>query len=529
MAQENVFLLSGRPRCGKTYAGRYIASGCQLLGYEIKEPSDVGEASRFLMDSKDRCALSTTLSAPTIRRRNQTGYSTISRARARGLLGRLGPRARLIVPQNQDRLYQTFRQNQLSECALGVHRWFDLRTPSNEFLAAAWESIATQRVPTDVLVSLSAALRYGSVVLELGCLRHLAFNIDRPSSPDPSMADLVAKAREDAGDLGRSLANGSPEMEELLMALAACSNDDAPLLVSDLAFMLHRQGGDLPGKEQNLARIQKKPDAFPKYATTHKLRTTTKRCLDQIERRGFIASTGNALAFTHPYYRSAAETALQNPTSSGGERILALISGGLFCLTPRTSRATARNLIWLNTILGDALKPQLIKCAIEGMKSIFPGTRDLCFRFLVYNFEELAREQQRKLADWAREMVNTSFEHVEWNNGEAWLTAPSVRSKRALKAAESIAPLEALTALDEKAAVAPLPEQAYSLLRFLETAPHKMSIQAALRFLSYDEAMVRARAARIWLSKARGEDQEVLARLSEDLLPGVAVAALQGP
>jgi hypothetical protein len=524
LAQERVLLLSGRPRCGKTYAARYIAGGYQLLGYEIKETSDVGEASRFLLDSEDRlCIVNDPLGTNHPAQEPNRVLDDL-----RGLIGRLGSRARLIVPQNQDRLYETFRQNQLSECGLGVHKWFDLSTPSHEFLAVAWESIATQRVPTHVLAGLSAVLRDGSVVLELGCLRHLAFNIDRLSSPDPSVADLVAKAREDASDLGRSLANESPEIEELLMALAACSNGDTPLLVSDLAFMLQRQGGDLPGKKQNLARLQKRPNAFPKYATNYKLKATTKRCLDQMERRGFIASTGSALAFTHPYYRSAAETALRNPTSSGGERILVLIKGGLFCLTPCTSRGTARNLIWLNTILGDALKPQIVKCAIGGVKSIFPGTRDLCFRFLVFNFEQLTREQQGKLTDWAREMVNTSFEHVEWNKGEAWLTAPSVRSKRALKAAESIAPLEALAALDEQAAVTPLPEQAYSLLRFLETAPQKMSMRAALRFLSYDDAMIRARAARIWLSRTRTEDQEVLGRLSEDLLPGVAVAALQG-
>ena len=524
MVKQNVLLLSGRPRCGKTYAARYIGSGYQLLGYEVKETSEIGEASRFLLDPKDRlCIINDPLGA---------NHPAPGPNRAlddlKGLLGRLGPHARLIVSQNQDRLYEVCRQNQLSECDVGVHKWFDLSTPSHEFLADAWESIAAQRVPRDVKARLSAVLRDGSVALELGCLRHLAFNIDRLASPDPSVADLIAKAREDAGDMGQALANESPEMEDLLMALAACSNDDAPLLVSDLAFVLQRHAGDLPGKKQKLARMRKEADAFPKYATTYKLKATTRRCLDQIERRGFISSAGNALAFTHPYYRSAAETALRRPTSSGGIRALALIRGGLFCLTPRTSRATARNLISLNTVLGDAVKAGIVKCAIGGLRSIFPGTRDLCFKFLVLNFEQLTRQQQGELARWARDMVNTSFSHVEWNKGEAWLTPRSVQSKPALTAAESIAPLDALAALDKKEAVTPLPEQAYTLLRFLETAPQNMSTRAVLRFFTYDEAMIRARAARIWLSKPREKDQEVLARLAEDVLPGVAVAALQG-
>jgi Family of unknown function (DUF5996) len=332
----------------------------------------------------------------------------------------------------------------------------------------------------------------------------------------------------DAGDLGRALANESPEMEELLMALAASSNDGAPVLVSDLAFVLHRHAGDLPGKKQDLAKLRNKPDDFPEYATVYKLKATTRRCLDQIERRGFISSAGNELAFTHPYYRSAAETALRRPTSSGGMRALALIRGGLFCLTPRTSRATARNLIWLNTVLGERVRAGIVKCAIGGLRSIFPGTRDLCFKFLVFNFEQLTREQQGELAGWARGMVNTSFSHVEWNKGEAWLTPRSVQSRPALKAAESIAPIDVLAALEKKEAVAPLPEQAYTLLRFLETAPQNMSARAALRFFTYDESTIRARAARIWLSNPRENDQEVLARLAEDVLPGVAVAALQG-
>jgi hypothetical protein len=217
--------------------------------------------------------------------------------------------------------------------------------------------------------------------------------------------------------------------------------------------VLQRHAGDLPGKKQDLAKVRKEVDAFPKYARAYKLKAATSRCLDQIERRGLISSAGNALAFTHPYYRSAAETAFRLPTSSGGVRALALIRRGLFCLTPRTSRATARNLIWLNTVLGERVRSGLVKRAIGGLRSIFPGTRDLCFKFLVFNFDQLTREQQGKLAGWAREMVNTSFSHVEWNKGEAWLTPRSVQPRPALKTAESIAPIDALAALEEKEAV----------------------------------------------------------------------------
>jgi hypothetical protein len=317
-------------------------------------------------------------------------------------------------------------------------------------------------------------------------------------------------------------------MEGLLMALAACSDDDAPLNVSDLAFVLRRHTGDLPGKIRDMTRFPRESAPFPKYLTAYKPTEKTRRCLDQMERRGFIFSVGKALGFTHPYYRSAAETALRRPTSSGGIQALALIRGGLFCLTPRTSRATARNLITLNSVLGDALRAQIVECAIEGLNSIFPGTRDLCFKFLVFNFEQLTREQQDELADWARIMANTSFGHVEWKEGEAWLTSSAGQSKPALKAAESIASLDAVAALDDKEAATPLPEEAYKLLRYFETAPQSMSARAALRFFAYDEAMIRARAARIWLSEPRKKDQEVLARISEDVLPGVAVAALQG-
>jgi hypothetical protein len=57
-------------------------------------------------------------------------------------------------------------------------------------------------------------------------------------------------------------------------------------------------------------------------------------------------------------------------------------------------------------------------------------------------------------------MANTSFGHVEWKEGEAWLTSSAGQSKPALKAAESIASLDAVAALDDKEAATPLPEEA---------------------------------------------------------------------
>lgn len=50
LSRDNVLLLSGTPRVGKTYAARWIAAEFTPLGYDVQEFADVDSAERFLLD-----------------------------------------------------------------------------------------------------------------------------------------------------------------------------------------------------------------------------------------------------------------------------------------------------------------------------------------------------------------------------------------------------------------------------------------------------------------------------------------------
>ncbi len=50
LSKKNALLITGSPRIGKTYISRWITAEYSKIGFEIKETSDVAEASRFIMD-----------------------------------------------------------------------------------------------------------------------------------------------------------------------------------------------------------------------------------------------------------------------------------------------------------------------------------------------------------------------------------------------------------------------------------------------------------------------------------------------
>lgn len=50
LSVQNVLLLSGPPRCGKSISSRWVASTFQMHGYDVREGNDPDAGSRFLLD-----------------------------------------------------------------------------------------------------------------------------------------------------------------------------------------------------------------------------------------------------------------------------------------------------------------------------------------------------------------------------------------------------------------------------------------------------------------------------------------------
>ncbi len=536
LSRDDVLLLSGTPRVGKSYAARWIAAEFMPLGYDVQEFADIDLAERFLLEpgTAPRLAL---LDDP-LGGSQVSAQATRSLARLALLIGRTRPQRKLLVAQGLEPLLATCRTPSLDETVTGHRRWRDMGDPEPIFLVSLWRSLAlTFAVEAALRERVADALTTGALVLEPGCLEHLAANTDRLRA-SASIADVARLAREDAAQLGRTLA--ADGLEDLAVSLAVATASREPIGLMDLAYVRGSGGPGLPGKRTALGTIVTiggppiPPPIAPAYDEPPELAAADRSGLDALERRRLITIDAEpTIGFAHPFYRAAAETLLSAPTHHAAHAIGHALRRGLFCLSPRTSRATARNLDWIFDRLAarPAARDALVDHAIEGLRSFFPATRDLCFRFLLNRLSDLPTEQQRKLPKWIGSVTAVTLDNLEWSDGQAHLPygeQPGVDYfERALLTVGRRDVAAELTLLDAPEGMI-MPERAAAVLRFLATAPDTMTLGMAGRLLSYDEAALRAEATRLWLSRPRAGDDEILERIFADDHPSCALAALKG-
>lgn len=536
LSRDNVLLLSGTPRVGKTYVARWVAAEFMPLGYDVQEFADVEPAERFLLEpgTAPRLAL---IDDP-LGGSQVSAQAPRSLARLTDLIGRIRPQRKLLVAQGLEPLLATSRTASLAQAITARRRWRDIGELESAFLVSLWRALATAFSVEDAISDrVATALATGTLLLEPGCLEHLAANTDRlrPSAP---VADIVRLAREDAAQLGQTLA--ADGLEDLAVSLAVATAPREPIGLVDLAYVRGSGGTGLPGKRTALGTMVTiggppiPPAITPRYDEPPELAAADQSGLDQLERRRLITIDAQpTVSFAHPFYRAAAETLLDTPTHHAAEAIGDALRRGLFCLSPQTSRATARNLDWILDRLAarPAACDALVAQAIEGLRSFFPATRDLCFRFLVTRLSDFSAERQRELPRWISSVTSVTLDDLEWSDGEAHLpygeqlgTDYFERAFRTVRRRDVAAELILLDAPEGVIS----PERAAAVLRFFSTSPDDMTLTMVGRLLSYDEAALRAEATKLWLSRPRTGDADVLDRIFADDHPSCALAALKG-
>jgi hypothetical protein len=539
ISREGALLLSGVPRSGKTDAARCLASKFETQGYQIRDGSDVDEAERFLRDSGVGARLFL-LDDPL-----GGTYSNPEAGRVLEKLHKLLPQLpqnrKIVISQNQNQLLATARKTELSRCSVAGKKWIDLSNPSADFLVRVWIRIAdTLGVPSDMREMLADALSSGKEQMEIGCLQHLALSFDQlPSSP--TLEQSVRLARQNAADLGQSLSNMNNEMTELLAALAIGSSPNHPVALDEVAFCIDSGSPKLPTKkstEMNVISFGGEPSdtRLPAYDVPPTLPNGTRTNLDYLERHRFITEDAHgAFVFAHPFYRAAAEAMFQGATSVVGSLAIRTVERGLFCLSPRTSGATARNLDWLYDALLDrrADQEQIVQKAIDAVKfSLFPATRDLCFQFLARKLKILTPEKQEEIPKLVG-CILTDLSDMEWRDGNAWLPSTGFISGRdamewMFQTVEYSEVEDDLNGIEQATLEFLSPQRAALILNYLKDNSEGMSSRVLVRMLSYDEAVIRAEAARIWLTRPRSDDAELLRRIIEDGHPNVVLNVAKG-
>ncbi len=380
----------------------------------------------------------------------------------------------------------------------------------------------------------------GEVVLDPGSLRHLAAFHGR-LDPDATLDDAVALASESASAFAAALAK-EPNAERLLAAIGIGSSAAEDLPFRELAFMLGAGGEPVVPNDMSGGGIfyggppNTSPPKLPTYSTEPSLDVASANELTRLSRHHVVAlHSAKTTAFTHPYYRMAAQSVVASADVLTAEPLFVMLHRGLFSLGANASKAVAANLPWLHRYLaphGDA-GDRIIEEAAAGLNSYFPATRDLCFKFLMSLLPRLSEDNRAKAGDWIRVITHLKVDNFVWSNGEPIVPVGMFLSAFDLIRGEHTDLSEAELArygaiLDGDEAESPSPRQAVEMLKHYRASPKSLTTRAMGRFLSYDVGAIRADAVKTWLSEARASDQELLGRVLRDEHPSVADAALEG-
>ena len=537
LSKSGVLLLSGKPRVGKTYTSRWIAAEFQSLGYEVQESNEIDQVERFLLEptaDSRLCVLDDPLGGSHAARDRSRTLSRINT-----LIPKLPSCCKLIVAQVEPILLETARVKSVGAVSTGNCGWYDLGTLSALFLAQLWQSLASTHGTAKALEKfVSVALTEGSLSLEPGSLEYLAVNHKRLNDPQ-DMGEITELAREDAIDLGRALADAGHE--QVLVALALGTFRQEAIDHASLAFVMGAGGDALPGRSASPGVgvvLGGQPDsepAKPGYDSTPALGSDQSKSLESLERLRVVeVGPDGFVRFSHPYYRAAAENLIDGVTHNSAMRISSSVQRGLFCLSPVVASTTAKNLnlVFDGLAQRSSAQTEVVNHAIDGLKSCFLATRDVCFSFLVERYSELPIERPSDLPEWTSAVAYTDLDNLQWADGHAhfpidgWLDAgqlPHVFAR--VKRTEVETEVQRLNGAENRYVS---PERAARALKYFANEVSELQALAIGRLLSYDEAVLRAEATKLWLSTSRKDDGEVLSRIFSEVHPRCAVAALRG-
>lgn len=533
LERDGVLLLGGPPRCGKTETAEHLANRFLDKGFEVLRADDLADAPRYLHDNSPspRVVL---VDDPL-----GDGWSAVDVPGAydalRRLIPRVSPSRLLLVAQNQTPLLNAANVASLEGVSMYGRTWVDLSGIDPDLAERVWRLHAeAASVPATAIERLARALAKGAASLDPGTLQHLAFS--GRIAIDTTVADMLAIADEDAASFGQRIANDDPVMVKVLAAFGMATDPATGLDPMTLAFIIDGPVGASPGQMRNFIRITGRSNssattAGPQYRDSPVLTDKAAACVETLENRRILATdVDGRLQLSHGFYRAAALGLLRRPAAATADRHLGILRRALFCLNPRVSRAAARNLARVHAALPEAGRDKLITLAAAGLTAVFPGTRDLCWRFLIGQFDELSKSVRGDLPQWLANAYATSLDDIVWRDGEAWIATEEMEFSdwRMFRQVRKKSIEADLKGLEGAADYAITPERANLALGYYKDKPRRLNATAAMRLLSIDEAALRGEAARIWLGTQRGADAEVLDRIFEERHPRIALDVLRG-
>jgi hypothetical protein len=525
LARDRAVLLAGAPRIGKTLCARWLAAELQGKGFSARVCDGLADAQRFLMDPVR--GLRVALVDDPLGGSHPAEDASREMQLLEQLIPMLTNERRLIVSQAQDRLLETSRRKSVEEIRTGRLRWVSLSIGDGAFLERVWLEVArTYDVPAYLRERVRDGLSCGELVLEPGCLLHLAVNHERLGHAT-TLEEIVRLARQDARSLGLALSKEG--FAPLLAALAIATTPELPVSETEIAFVLGNGGPDRPGESNVIAtgftigakhKVPKRHD--PGYDPAPHLEEPTENALEVLELRRILAVNLGKYTFTHPFYRASSEALIDAASKKAERMALSMLDRCLFSLSPVAANAAAKNLGWIYHTLD---RESVFAMAKAGLRSIFPVVRDSCFAFLTKRLHSLPVDEQNEISMWVEKVTFFDVSHMEWVDDQPRIPAATFAGTLEVDpfsksiSRGDVEPI--LRALDSDSADAISPEVAARAAMFLKRKPEAMTIQMVGRLLSYDASLIRAPAAGAWLRRPRRQDYEVLDRIFSENHPAV--------
>lgn len=540
LTTKNALLITGSPRIGKTYLSRWIAAEYTRLGFEIKETSDVAEALRFITEPTNSKRL--VLIDDPFGAAHSIPNALNAFQQFKVVLSRLSSNRKLIVAQVQDRLLEVTNAENTEEVVIGTHHWFNLNDTNSMFLSNLWNSVASKySVPSELQHIISNKLNNNELILEAGCLEYLAIHHSELKN-NFNLENIKRLSHQDAKNLGNALDQHGYKL--ILRVVAIATNHSKDISIPDLTYILYEKNiqkllsiSDFLGTSVSLGTVDPidyTDKILMNYDPEYQLTNVDDQLIEKLEFRKILnIKKSKNLIFSHPFYRSAAEYLVQKNSARKEYEIIDLVSKGIFCLSSKTSRATARNLDWIFYILKESENQKaLVELAIKALKSSFPSTRDIAFQFLINNYKNLPTDIEKKLDIWSYHVSNYDLlDNAVWVKGE-----PIYPMGKDITLESSLATyFDSFSVKPYSPELDPFfmgnntvtSEEVWDFLQVIEKSPENLTFYTVSKLLSYDEALIRSKAINIWLKVPRDNDENLLEQVFLEIHPAIAKNALE--
>ncbi|MDJ0035404.1 hypothetical protein QM637_06090 [Pantoea allii] len=531
---ENILLLSGQPRMGKSRLAKWIAAEYQKMGYHALSVYDTDEARRFLANPAEGPRLVVLDDPLGGSRRVEMPREKLRILRT--LTEQANFNRKVIIAQGQEILLEATDAESLNGLRIGQSTWHDLSHPPVKFLLSCWDALHKQfGFSVQMFTTIHDAISSGQCMPEPGCLEFLAAGHEQVSDTLNS-EELLRFARRDARSLGEVLEESGHG--PLLQGLSLTTHSFYGATETDLAYVLS-------GGEQELYAVTNgrgitytlggegdpKPE-FPQYETIPVLSNDQVLQVEQLELRRMLAiDDGTRMNFTHPFYRAAADSLIKTSTARQTAHVLKTLEKGLFSLSPIMSKAAALNISW---IFAELKRPKdktaLTELAIKGLDCSYPATRDYCFNFLINNLHELPESIQNVIPNWMHKVNMESLSAFLWRAGEPYypMKEGSLISHSIVLRATSVISEDQLEILNTGMLTDVTPQNIYDLLCHYSANVEEFSQLAIQTLLTTDVGILRAYAVKVWMRIPRENDTTVLFRIFNDTHPAVAESFLNG-